>query len=82
MAYEALDFYDIDALLTEEEKMVRDASVMLNTELQTQYARAMAPLYLKNMALVGAKLDKHVRRTPRYRAIKSTEFPACRATEQ
>ena len=24
MAYEALDFYDIDSLLTEEERMVRD----------------------------------------------------------
>ena len=24
MAYEALDFYDVDALLTEEELMVRD----------------------------------------------------------
>ena len=25
MAYEALDFYDIDSLLTDEERMVRDA---------------------------------------------------------
>lgn len=24
MAYEALDFYDVDSLLTEEERMVRD----------------------------------------------------------
>ena len=38
---------------------------MLNTELQTRYASAMAPLYLKTIKMIGQKLDAQVRRVTR-----------------
>jgi len=66
MAYEALDFYDVDTLLTEEEQMVRDmVRDFVNAEVLPNIEKACADgifpdewrVALGEMGVLGAPLE-------------------------
>ncbi len=68
MAYSAMDFYDVDALLTEEERMVRDTvrdfvSADVMPHAAKHFREGTFPAYLVpkfgEMGLLGAQLEGH-----------------------